>query len=147
MIRKTALVLACAFAISACSMMPAAPGGTDASAAAAAERLRVVMVDPDRAALDSLVADDLSYGHSGGKIDTKTSFIADLLNGNSDFLNITISDQSVKVVKDVALVRHTLTGQTLDGGKAGAVNLKVLQVWQLQGGQWRLLARQAVRAG
>ena len=104
------------------------------------------MVDPDRAALDALVADDLSYGHSGGKVDTKSSFIADLLNGNSDFLNITISDQSVKVLKDVAVVRHTLTGQTLDSGKPGAVNLKVLQVWQQQNGQWRLIARQAVRA-
>lgn len=146
MIRKSALVLACAIALSACSMMPPAPAGTDASAAAAAEKLRLVMVDPDRTALDALVADDLSYGHSGGKVDTKSSFIADLLNGNSDFLNITISDQSVKVVKDVAVVRHTLTGQTLDSGKPGAVNLKVLQVWQQQNGQWRLLARQAVRA-
>ena len=149
MIRKTALALVCAFAMSACTMMPAGSAGADssaASAAAAAEKLRVVMIDPDRAALDALVADDLSYGHSGGKIDTKTSFMADLLNGNSDFVTITISDQTVKYVNGVVLVRHTLTGQTVDGGKPGNVNLKVLQVWQQQGGQWRLLARQAVRA-
>ena len=151
MIRKTALALVCAVALSACSMVPQASGGGDAagasaSAAAAAEKLRVVMIDPDRASLDALVADDLTYGHSGGKVDTKTSFMADLLNGNSDFVTITISDQTVKAVNGVVLVRHTLTGQTLDGGKPSNVNLKVLQVWQQQGGQWRLLARQAVRA-
>jgi hypothetical protein len=130
-------------------MVPQASGGADASAAsaaAAAEKLRVVMIDPDRASLDALVADDLTYGHSGGKIDTKTSFMADLLSGSSDFLSITISDQTVKSVNGVVLVRHTLTGQTLDGGKPANVALKVLQVWQQQGGQWRLLARQAVRA-
>lgn len=146
MIRKTALVLACAIALSACSMMPPAPAGTDASAAAAAEKLRLAMVDPDRSALDALVADDLTYGHSGGKVDTKSSFIADLLNGNSDFVTITISDQTVKVVKDIALVRHTLSAQTNDSGKPGTVTIKILQVWQQQNGQWRLLARQAVRA-
>ncbi|MCZ2499226.1 DUF4440 domain-containing protein [Xylophilus sp. Kf1] len=146
MIRKTLLALSCAIALSACSMMPPAPAGTGESAAAAAEKLRLAMVDPDRAALDALVADDLSYGHSGGRIDTKASFIADLLNGNSDFVSIAITDQTVKVVRDIALVRHTLTAQTNDSGKPGNVTIKILQVWQQQNGQWRLLARQAVRA-
>jgi len=43
-------------------------------------------------------------------------------------------------------VRHTLSGETLDSGKPGTVNLKVLQIWQKQGGAWKLLARQAVKA-
>ncbi|MGO4306916.1 nuclear transport factor 2 family protein [Cupriavidus sp. RAF12] len=114
--------------------------------ATAAEKLRVAMIDPDQAALSALVADSLSYGHSGGRLDTKASFIGDLLDKKSDFVSITITDQTVSLSGDVAVVRHTLSGDTLDNGKPGTVLLKVLQVWQKQGGNWRLLARQAVKA-
>jgi hypothetical protein len=112
---------------------------------AAAEKLRLAMIDPTREALSALVADDLSYGHSGGKVDTKTSFIADLLSGASDFVTIAITDQTVKVVGNDAIVRHTLTADTNDSGKPGKVTIKILGVWQKQAGQWKLLARQAVR--
>jgi ketosteroid isomerase-like protein len=112
---------------------------------AAAEKLRLAMIDPTREALSALVADDLSYGHSGGRVDTKTSFIADLLSGASDFVTIAITDQTVKLVGNDAIVRHTLTADTNDSGKPGKVTLKVLGVWQKQAGEWKLLARQAVR--
>ncbi|WP_066742173.1 nuclear transport factor 2 family protein [Cupriavidus sp. D384] len=112
----------------------------------AAEKLRVAMVDPDQATLSGLVGESLSYGHSGGRIDTKTSFIGDLLDKKSDFVSISITDQTVHVSGDVAVIRHTLSGETLDNGKQGTVLLKVLQVWQKQGGHWKLIARQAVKA-
>lgn len=97
------------------------------------------------ARLSALVADELSYGHSSGRADTKAGFIGDLMNRNSDFVGIAISDQTVKVVQDNALIRHTLVAQTNDRGVAGNVKLHVLQAWQRQGGTWKLLARQAVR--
>ena len=103
------------------------------------------MIDPSPAALNQLVADDLSYGHSGGRVDTKSSFIGDLMDGKSDFVTIVITDQTVKVVGDTAIVRHTLTADTNDSGKPGKVQIKILGVWQKQGGDWKLLARQAVR--
>eukprot|EP01041_Mallomonas_annulata_P036142 gene36142-59190_t len=103
------------------------------------------MIDPTPAALAPLVADDLSYGHSGGRVDTKDSFIGDLVAGKSDFVTIAITDQSIKVVGNSAIVRHTLTADTNDSGKPGKVQIKILGVWQQQGGSWKLLARQAVR--
>ena len=118
-------------------------GATDV--VAAAERLRFAMVEPNAAVLDGLVASQLNYGHSGGRVDTKQSFIADLLSGKSDFVTLELTDQTVELSGDVALIRHALQAQTNDSGKAGTVSLKVLQVWQRQGGQWKLLARQAVR--
>ena len=144
---KTVLgLLAGTLALCACSVMPVgAGGGSGESAVAAAEKLRVAMVDPDQAVLTSLVADELSYGHSGGKVDTKTSFIADLMSGASDFVTIAITDQTVQVVDNVAIVRHTLTADTNDSGKPGKVSIKILGVWQKQGSDWKLLARQAVR--
>lgn len=136
--------------VSLCSLLGAVPAyaakDETAAVSGAAEKLRVLMVEPDKAKLGALVSGDLSYGHSGGKIDTKESFIDDLMTGVSDFLSITINDQTVKVVGDTAIIRHTLTGDTHDKGKdPGKVNIKILQVWKKQGGQWKLLARQAVR--
>jgi len=104
------------------------------------------MIDPTPAALGALVADDLSYGHSGGRVDTKDSFIGDLIAGKSDFVSITITEQTIKVVGgDTAIVRHTLAADTLDSGKPGKVALKILGIWKKQGNDWKLLARQAVR--
>lgn len=146
MMRKLFLTAAAAALVAGCAGMPAGGGANDTAAvAAAAEKLRVAMVDPTREALSALVADELSYGHSGGKIDTKASFIADLLDAKSDFVTIAINEQTVKVVGDAAIVRHTLVADTNDAGKPGKVNIKILHVWQKQGGQWKLLARQAVR--
>ena len=141
----TAVTLA---ALAGCSTGAAATGSsasTEQAVAAAAEKLRVAMIDPTPAALTALVADDLSYGHSGGRVDTKDSFIGDLIAGKSDFVTIAITDQIIKVVGNTAIVRHTLTADTNDSGKPGKVQIKILGVWQQQGGQWKLLARQAVR--
>jgi hypothetical protein len=149
LIRKLFLIAASAAVFSGCAMVPAGGGGASSAqpaVAAAAERLRIAMVDPTAAALGALVADDLSYGHSGGKVDTKASFISDLLDGKSDFVSITITEQTIKVVDaNTAIVRHTLAADTNDSGKPGKVALKILGVWQKQGADWKLLARQAVR--
>ncbi len=150
MFKPLVLAAAAAVAIAALSgCAVSAPAGASASSepsvAAAAERLRLAMIDPTPAALAPLVADDLSYGHSGGKVDTRDSFIGDLVNGKSDFVTIAISDQTIKVVGNTAIVRHTLTADTNDSGKPGKVQIKILGVWQQQGGNWKLLARQAVR--
>jgi len=141
------LIAASAVLFSGCAMVPASGGASaEPAVAAAAERLRIAMIDPTPAALGALVSDDLSYGHSGGKVDTKASFIADLVAARSDFVSITITEQTVKVVDgQTAIVRHTLAADTLDAGKPGKVALKILGIWQKQGGDWKLLARQAVR--
>ena len=124
---------------------PASSASAEQAVAVAAEKLRVAMIDPTPTALSALVADDLSYGHSGGRVDTKDSFIGDLVAGKSDFVTIALTDQSIKVVGNSAIVRHTLTADTNDSGKPGKVQIKILGVWQQQGGSWKLLARQAVR--
>ncbi|MET0544023.1 MAG: nuclear transport factor 2 family protein [Variovorax sp.] len=148
MLRKWIFVAAASVALAGCAGMSGTASSSAAAApavAASAEKLRLAMIDPTPAALDALVADDLSYGHSGGKVDTKASFIKDLMDKTSDFVTIAITDQTIKVVDNVAIVRHTLTADTNDSGKPGKVSIKILGIWQKQGADWKLLARQAVR--
>ena len=146
MLKKLFLIATAALALAGCAGMASSPSpGDEQAVAAAAEKLRIAMITPTPAGLGALVADDLSYGHSGGKVDTKTSFMADLMSGASDFVTIAITEQTIKVVGNNAIVRHTLTADTNDSGKPGKVSIKILGVWQKQGGDWKLLARQAVR--
>lgn len=113
---------------------------------AATEQLRKAMVDGDRTALENIAAEKLSYGHSGGHIDDKKEFVEKIARGNSDFLSIDISDQTISISGKTAIVRHILTAKTHDKGKDIAdVHLRIILVWQKQAGKWRLLARQAVK--
>ncbi|MBP6589250.1 MAG: nuclear transport factor 2 family protein [Chitinophagaceae bacterium] len=114
--------------------------------AAATTQLTKAMVDADRATLEKLAADQLNYGHSGGHIDDKKEFVEKIASGNSDFLSIDLKDQTIIISGKTAIVRHILTAKTHDKGKDPAdVHLRVILVWQKQGGQWKLLARQAVK--
>jgi len=111
----------------------------------AVEQLKKAMIDADKAALEKLTADDLSYGHSSGRVENKTEFVESLVSGKSDFLTMDLTNQTVKVSGNTAIVRHNLSGNINDSGQAGTVKLFVMLVWVKQGKQWRLLGRQAVR--
>ena len=117
----------------------------EAAVGAAVESLRKALIDPDKASLDALVTDELTYGHSNGNLQDKAAFEEALLNKSSDFVTIDLTNQTIKVVGNTAWVRHILSATTNDGGKPGTAHLSVLLVWLKQKGQWRLLARQAVK--
>ena len=110
------------------------------------EKLRKAMVDGDSTVLADIAADDLTYGHSGGHVEGKAEFVHKIASGNSDFITIDLSEQTIKVLGSTAVVRHKLVAQTHDKGKEpGTVTLGILLVFQKQKGQWKLLARQAVK--
>jgi Domain of unknown function (DUF4440) len=111
----------------------------------AVETLKLAMVDPNQKVLETIVADKLSYGHSSGKVETKAQFIESLLSGQSDFVNIELSNQAVSILQKTALVRHRLSANTNNAGIPGTVKLDILLVFQKQGKNWVLIARQAVK--
>jgi len=109
------------------------------------EKLRVLMLKPDAAKLNALLADQLMYIHSDGHFNDKTTFVSDLMTGVSHFITLELTEQTVTVAGDVGIVRHILTADTEDKGKAPAhVRIRVMQIWQKKSGHWKLLARQAV---
>jgi ketosteroid isomerase-like protein len=117
----------------------------EAQVNAAVEKLKLAMVSGERAALESVAADQLSYGHSGGLIETKAQFVEKIASGSSDFVTIDLKNQTVTVSGNTAIVRHELHATTNDGNKPGEVHLGVMLVFQKQGKEWKLLARQAVK--
>lgn len=118
----------------------------EAKVAAQVEMLRVAMIDAKKAVLESLAAEELSYGHSGGHIENKAEFVDKIVSGRSDFVTIAFENQTIKIVGKTAVVRHDLRGTTTDvEGKVSPVNIHVLLVWQKIKGEWKMIARQAVK--
>ena len=113
--------------------------------AAAVEFLKKAMIDGSRESLEAIAGDKLSYGHSGGKVENKAEFVEAIASGNSDFVSIGLSDQTIQISGKTAIVRHTLVAKTNDRGVPGNVKLHILTVWQKSHGKWVMIARQAVK--
>ena len=117
----------------------------EAAVTNAVEQLRMAMIDGNGPALENMVSDKLSYGHSSGYIDDKKEFVEKLASGKSDFVSINLTEQTISISGNTAIVRHILTAKTNDGGNPGDVHLRVLLIWEKKKGRWLLLARQAVK--
>ncbi len=146
--RKLSCLAALAAVVTVClgGTPVSAQSPEDAALAARVEELRQAMLSPDAARLGDLAAGELSYGHSAGKLETKQEFIAALVGKKSVFKSIELSDHKNAVTGNTAIVRHTLTGETIAAdGKINPVKIGIMQVWLKQDGKWRLYARQAFR--
>jgi len=143
MIKKIILALSFIMAVSISAQKTNDKDAVEASA----ERLRLVMISGERSSLESLILPELTYGHSGGHIDDSKEFVEKLVTKKSDFLTIDITNQTVQIVGNTAIVRHHFYATTADAGKApGDVTLDILLVWAKVKNDWKLLARQAVKA-
>jgi hypothetical protein len=125
---------------------PSAAASADEEAVAGAvEALRKAMVDADKARLDALVSDQLSYGHSSGKVETKAEFIDVVASKKTIYKSITLSEHKNSVVGNNAIARHIFAAEVESDGKPSSPRIGVMQVWLKQDGAWKLLARQAFR--
>ena len=113
--------------------------------ASAVTALHGNVVNPERTALDMLVSDALSYGHSAGKVENKEQFIDFLFNGPFKFTSINTADQTIRVSGKNAVVRHIFIGKATNAGVPTDLRLGNLMVWRKEGGKWKLLARQAFK--
>jgi ketosteroid isomerase-like protein len=58
---------------------------------------------------------------------------------------LTFPDLKVSVAGDAAIARHLYESESEIDGKPNNVKIGVLSVWQKQGGNWKLLARQGYK--
>lgn len=118
----------------------------DQQVAGAVETLKKAIVDADRAQLDAIAADDLVYGHSSGRVQSKAEFIEEIATKNPiDYLSVSLTDQTIKVSGNMAIVRHIYSSEIINNGAPGSLKIGNMLVFQKQNGKWRLLARQAYK--
>lgn len=109
----------------------------------------VAMTRQDVEALQLLLADDLTYTHSRGATDTKTSFL-ELIRNPGDhgrYLGVEFSDTEVVSLGDAAIVRGRaqITLERPEGQPHLSYPVLFLDVWERRQQQWRLVAWQATR--
>lgn len=123
----------------------AAPSADEQAVAKAVDKMTQAMLHKDTAALSALTSDNVTYGHSSGKIQNKQEFIADIETGRSGFNTLQMLNQKITMDGDVALVRNHFSAQAVNSGVVVPTEIENFQIWQKQKGEWLLIGRQAFK--
>jgi len=148
-ITRRNLAAAGALAIGAASLLQSGPAMADSADATAVDKaveaLRKAVLEQDKARLEQLAADQLSYGHSDGRVEAKAKFIDGVMTRKAIVKSISFPDLTVAVVGDAAIARHLYEAESETDGKPASVKIGALQIWQKQNGALKLLARQGFK--
>jgi len=90
----------------------------------------------DAAALNSILADDLTFGHSSAKFENKAECVAALVKTKPTY---THRDVKVRVYGNTALVDMNMHIEPQ------GFDIAVLQVWVKKGKDWLMVARHSTR--
>lgn len=111
----------------------------------AMEKFNMALIRKDTAALNRLLHNDVTYGHSNGWIENKADVKTDLYNGKLVYNKIGQEITEVLKTGNTACVRSNATIDVLFDGKPMTFKLHVLQVWTRKDKDWQLTARQSVK--
>ena len=143
------LVVGTAFALGASSFLLSGPAGAEAGDEAAVtesvEILRRALLEADKGKLAQVASDQISYGHSDGRVETKDQFINGVMTRKQVVKSLAFPELKVAVVGNAAIARHIYLAESELDGKPTTTRIGALQVWQKQDGGWKLLARQGFR--
>lgn len=111
------------------------------------QRVRALL-DGDTAALENLLADDLTYTHSSGQMDTKREFINKIQFGELKYESLAHEEVGARVFGNVAV----LTGRSSvkvssprTPGEARSVRIRFTNVYARENNRWRQVAWQSTR--
>src|SRR5580693_9111578 len=138
------LAVAGALALSVPSLSFSSPAlaeaGDETAVKQNVEALREALLKADKAQLERLTAEQLSYGHSDGRVQNKTEFIDGVMTRKATVKSLTFPDLKIAVAGDAAIARHIYESESETDGKPNNVKIGILSVWQKQDGSWKLLA-------
>jgi ketosteroid isomerase-like protein len=95
--------------------------------------------------LGKLLADDLTYTHSTGVLETKAVFLESLKSGKLQFKKIEPGDLQVRVYGTTAIINGTAKLAVVSDGHPKDVNIRFTDVWVSRAGQWQMVAWQSTK--
>ena len=122
------------------------PASVEEEVRAVNERRFAAMVKEDFAELDRLLADDLTYIHSSGVVETKKQSIASISAKVLRYVSIQSSDVRVRVYGDTAVLTGRAAMSVVAQGRDLNLQNLFTAVYVRQGGEWKLTVWQSTPA-
>jgi ketosteroid isomerase-like protein len=107
------------------------------------DKLLTAIEKGDTATIAPLLAEDLMYSHSNGKLESKAEALKAMATAKNKLYYSPAP--TVTIHGNTATVRGMVTTASMADGKPITLKLNILQVWSKMDGKWILVARQATR--
>ncbi len=109
------------------------------------QRRFAAMVAQNIAALEPLLADELSYTHSTGETENKAQLLETIRSGRLRYEAIDVREVDVHRYGDVALLRGRLALRARAGDRALQLDLRYTDAYVYREGRWQMVAYHATR--
>ena len=133
-----------AMLLQACALPPAADDRAQlvAKLTAQADLWDKAIVRKDRAAIEANMADDFRQIDSRGNVETKASFVDDLMSPDLQIDPYTVEEFEVRIYDNVALLsgRTRMTGRFQ--GKPFTTHYRYIDIYVRRGEQWKIVSVQ-----
>jgi ketosteroid isomerase-like protein len=138
--------LAAAFAVAAllCAA-PAVAASPEDEVKAAIASWKTAVIAKDRATLEKLLHNQITYSHSNALNETKAEAIAAFLAPTMEYKSIDLANTTYRTFGNTVLVRTDMTIRNINKGEDRTLGLNVLMVWVKDQGRWQMAARQSTR--
>ncbi|MGB5172434.1 MAG: nuclear transport factor 2 family protein [Eudoraea sp.] len=103
------------------------------------------MIEADIEKLNEMLADDLTYTHTNGWIETKSEYLATVKSKKMDYLTMTTRDVSVRVFDKTAIISGLVDVKVKYQGILRELDLRFLEVYRKVDSNWQLVASQRVK--
>ncbi len=127
------------------------PSGTSHAAkeVMATEEARTAALDrSDVAELEKIMADDVTYIHASGKVDTKKSYLDAIRSGQLHYISWQPKNLKVRVMGDGAVIDGEYAVRVTDSRVQPTpfdINIFILTVYERRNGHWQQIAWQSTR--
>lgn len=103
------------------------------------------MIDADMESLEGFLANDLTYTHTTGWIETKSEFMSTVESGSIDYMTVTPRKIKVRIYGDIAVMTGLSRMQGAVGDKVVSFTIRFTDVSRRIGNSWQLVAWQSAR--
>jgi hypothetical protein len=135
-----------AFLALACISLRAADDKLIAALRAADDERVAATKSADRARLDAIFSDDLHYGHSSAKNDTKASYMQSLTSKTTVYDSYEyVSREFRQIAPGIATMIGRAKIKSHSPTSVSDNDLNFLAIWRQENGKWRFLAWQSVK--
>ena len=108
-------------------------------------RRRQAMVEGDMDFLESIYTRDLTYSHSDGKSDSKSSYLQGMREGVWRYRGFTSHDEQMRRVGECVVVTGLIDMDVVIRGEPMVLNSRYISVWMAGNNGWQMIAWQSTR--